>query len=145
MELLSAHFDPKLSEIVRRFMFHKREQKQKESIATYVSELKKIAEHCNFGNSLETMLRDRLVCGIHDERVQRRLLAESELTFKSAFDLILAAETTKSQIVKLRSHATNSSGSENSLLKTSESGRLNTKKNDRQHNVNSSGTQQQKQ
>ena len=33
------------------------------------------------------MLRDRIVCGINDPCIQRRLLAESELTYKSAFEL----------------------------------------------------------
>ena len=39
---------------------------------------------CDFGASLEEMLRDRLVCGIKDEHFQRRLLAEPNLTFKKA-------------------------------------------------------------
>ena len=39
------------------------------------------------------MLRDRLVCGIGDGKIQRRLLAESELTFKKAFELAQAMET----------------------------------------------------
>ena len=37
-----------------------------------------------FQNTLEEMLRDRLVCGINDEQIQRRLLAESSLDFKKA-------------------------------------------------------------
>ena len=39
------------------------------------------------------MLRDRLVCGINDVRIQRRLLSEPELTYKRAFDLAQAMET----------------------------------------------------
>ena len=39
------------------------------------------------------MLRDRLVCGIHDIRIQRRLLAEPNLTFKKALELAIALET----------------------------------------------------
>ena len=38
------------------------------------------------------MLRDRLVCGIKDSRVQRRLLSETDLTFKKAFELAQASE-----------------------------------------------------
>ena len=33
------------------------------------------------------MLRDRLVCGINDKQIQRRLLAESSLDFKKAMKL----------------------------------------------------------
>ena len=39
------------------------------------------------------MLRDRLVCGVNDERIQRRLLAESQLEVKKAMELATAMET----------------------------------------------------
>ena len=42
---------------------------------------------------LEKMLRDRLVCGVNDERIQRRLLAESQLEFKKTMELATAMET----------------------------------------------------
>ena len=45
-----------------------------------MSELRSIAEFCNFGNMLEDMLRDKLVCGIADNVIQKRLLAEDPLT-----------------------------------------------------------------
>ena len=52
-----------------------------------------MTEFCDFGISLEDMLRDRLVCGIHDIRIQHRLLAEPNLTFKKALELAIALET----------------------------------------------------
>ena len=39
------------------------------------------------------MLRDRLVCGIFDKRVQQRFLQESKLTYDEALSKALAAET----------------------------------------------------
>ena len=36
------------------------------------------------------MLLDRLVCGINDDRIQKRLLSEPELAFQNAFDLHVA-------------------------------------------------------
>ena len=44
-------------------------------------------EHCNYKNTLDDMRRDRLMCGIRDTSVQRRLLAEPDLTFKKAMEL----------------------------------------------------------
>jgi len=38
------------------------------------------------------MLRDRLVCGVEEPRIQRRLLAEADLTFDKAYELALASE-----------------------------------------------------
>jgi len=39
------------------------------------------------------MLRDRLVCGISDGRLQRRLLAEPNLKFKKALEMAQAVQT----------------------------------------------------
>ena len=61
----------------------------KETIASYVAELRALWQTCGFGDSLEDMLRDRLVCGVNDDRIQRRLLLEKEprLDFKRALEL----------------------------------------------------------
>ena len=48
-----------------------------------MSELRSIAEFCKFGNTLEDMLRDRLVCGIEDNVIQKRLLADPLTLAKS--------------------------------------------------------------
>ena len=83
VEVLQKHHMPTPSEIVQRFKFHSRSRKEieGESIAAYVAELRSLAEHCNFGDTLSIMLRDRLVCGVNIDKVQKRLLAESRLTF----------------------------------------------------------------
>lgn len=90
--LLKNHFSPKPSEIYQRFKFHRRNQQDQESVAEYIAELRRLAEHCNFGNNLDLTLRDRFVCGMRDEMVQRRLLSETVLTFAQAQEKALAAE-----------------------------------------------------
>ncbi|CAB4020384.1 Hypothetical predicted protein [Paramuricea clavata] len=77
--------------IVQRFKFNTRFTKPGESIASYVAELRSLSEHCDF--KLEEMLRGRLVCGINDEQIQRRLLAESSLDFKKAMKIATSMET----------------------------------------------------
>ena len=73
--LLKEHYEPKPLVITERFHFHRRNQRQGESIAEYVAELRRLATHCEFKTYLNEALRDRLVWGIRDESVQRRLLA----------------------------------------------------------------------
>ncbi|KAL5480000.1 hypothetical protein EMCRGX_G023613 [Ephydatia muelleri] len=63
-----------------------------ENVAQFVAELRRIAQHCEFGPALDDMLRDRLVCGLRDDKVQRRLLADSQLTFAKAFEVAQASE-----------------------------------------------------
>lgn len=79
--------------IVERFKFHWRVRAKEESIAFYVATLRQLSEFCDFKDSLSDMLRDRLVCGVNDERIQRRLLTEAELTFDRALHLAQAAES----------------------------------------------------
>ncbi len=93
VELVQNHENPKPSAIVQRFKFNTRFRKLSESIASYVAELRNISEHCDFQNTLEEMLRDRLVCGINDEQIQRRLLAESTLDFRKAMKISTSMET----------------------------------------------------
>ena len=60
----------------------------------YVAQLRQLTQYyCEFGDSLEEMLRDRLVCGIADVRMQRALLAEPQLTFTKALQMIQIMET----------------------------------------------------
>ena len=46
--------------------------------------LRKLAEFCNYRESLDEMLRDRFVCGIAHSAVQKRLLTETDLSFTKA-------------------------------------------------------------
>uniref|UniRef100_A0A1A7YSF0 Gypsy retrotransposon integrase-like protein 1 n=2 Tax=Iconisemion striatum TaxID=60296 RepID=A0A1A7YSF0_9TELE len=91
--LLKNHFDPKPSEIVQRYKFDSRSRKPEESVMEYVAELRRLAQDCNYGNTLEQKLRDRLVCGINEDRIQRRLLSEVDLTCEKALSIAVAAET----------------------------------------------------
>ena len=44
------------SEIVQRHKFNFRIRQDGESVAAYLSELKALAQYCNFGETLEVML-----------------------------------------------------------------------------------------
>ena len=93
VKLVADHFNPRPSVIVQRFQFNSRYRKPGESIATFIVELRRLTEFCDFGPSLSEMLRDRVVCGIGDPRIQKRLLAESDLTFDKAVELAVAQES----------------------------------------------------
>ena len=109
VELVEHHRNPKPSVIVRRYNFNSRMKQPGESIADYTAELRKIAEDCAFGETLEDMLRDRIVCGISEPQLQRRLLAESELTYKTALEIAQSWEAAGTNTRDLqKSQASNS-------------------------------------
>ena len=91
VSIVKNHHNPKPSEIVQRFKFNTRSRRPEETIRTFVAELRSLSEHCNF-EALDSMLRDRLVCGVNNKRIQSKLLSEKTLTFKSALDISLAME-----------------------------------------------------
>ena len=93
VETMKQHHNPTPSEIVQRYKFNSRFRWEGESIAQFLSELRALAEHCNYGASFDDMLRDRLVCGVEDQPIQRRLLAEERLTLQKATSIALAMET----------------------------------------------------
>ena len=82
-EILTAHYSPKPILIAERFKFHRRNQLESESIAQFVVELKRLALKCEFGVFLEEALRDRLVCGLKNVPIQKKLSTEKDLTFKN--------------------------------------------------------------
>ena len=72
---------------MERYKFNKRDRQPGESIPFYVTELKRLSEHCDFGVTLEDMIRDRLLCGVRSPKIQQRLLAETELSFDRALKI----------------------------------------------------------
>ena len=102
VEKVKTHFNPKPSPIMKRFQFNTRCQQEGESVGVFVAALRSIAEHCDYGDSLKDMLRDRIVCGIRDKSVQCSLLKESKLTYDTALDTALAAESAKKDAQKLQ-------------------------------------------
>ena len=59
---------------MQRFRFNSRSRKAGESVAAYVAELRRLAQYCNYGDTLDKMLRDRIVYGMNDEATQKKLL-----------------------------------------------------------------------
>eukprot|EP00731_Ephydatia_muelleri_P013136 Em0007g446a len=106
LELARDHFCPSRSVIVQRYNFNCRTQKEGETVSQFCAELRRLSEYCEFGNTLNDMLRDRLVCGIRDIKLQRRLLAERGLTFAKAFELAQAAELAEKNAMDIQNSTT---------------------------------------
>ena len=83
-QTLSSHYSPTPSEVIQRFRFNSRCRQAGESVAAYVADLRRLAEFCNFGTTLNKMIRDRLVSGMNSEGIQKKLLGERDLTYERA-------------------------------------------------------------
>ena len=101
VELLKQHFNPKPSVIVQRWHFNTRVQAPGESIANYIAALRALALHCDYGDKLSEMLRDRLVCGVNHKGTRLKLLGEPDLTFDRAKKIAETVESTERDSKKL--------------------------------------------
>eukprot|EP00105_Crassostrea_gigas_P033303 XP_011456634.2 PREDICTED: uncharacterized protein K02A2.6 [Crassostrea gigas] len=97
---LTDHLSPRPSEIAERFRFHKREQGAGETVTVYIAEIRRLAIHCDFGDTLEKTLR--FVCGLKQEHIQKKLLAEPKLTLERAIQTAVAMETASRDALELQ-------------------------------------------
>ena len=70
----------------------------------FVAALRNLSKDCNFGTTLNIMMRDRLVVGMNEEHIQRKLLQETGLTFEKAMEIAVAMETSSKNLKELTSH-----------------------------------------
>ena len=99
--LLKAHYDPKPLVIAERFRFYRRDQTAEESISEFLVELRRLAAHCEFGQFLDEALRDRLVCGLRNDAIQKRLLSEADVTLAKAVQIASSMESAEKQSLQL--------------------------------------------
>lgn len=69
---------PQTNVSMERFKFNSQVQRQNESIQSYVAVLKTLAKTCQYGELKDELIRDRLVVGLQQENVRKRLLREKK-------------------------------------------------------------------
>ena len=99
---LTEHYSPTPSEVMQRFRFNSRSRQAGESVAAYVAELRRLAQYCNYGDTLNKMLRDRIVWGINDEPIQKKLLQETDLTYAKAVSIAKGFETATKNLKEMQ-------------------------------------------
>ena len=85
----------------KRHIFNTRVQRTGETIDQYVTDLQKKANSCEFGTLHDSLIQDRIVCGISDDHTCSRLLKEADLTLAKTVDICRADEITTSQLKAL--------------------------------------------
>ena len=79
--------------------FSTRDQRESETVDQYLTELRQIAENCDFESlTPDQLLRDRFVTGTRNGKVRENLLKEKKLSLEKALDIARAAERTAAQM-----------------------------------------------
>ncbi|GBL74059.1 hypothetical protein AVEN_230967-1 [Araneus ventricosus] len=87
--ILENQLNPKPPVISETFRFHKRNQAEG---AEFCAHLKKLLTNCEFGQFLNDSLRDRFVCGLRSEAIQKKLSQEANLIYERAINIAIAME-----------------------------------------------------
>lgn len=89
---LQKRYDKTDSDMIQRFKFYQRKQRENESAEDFILNVKQQAELCDFGQFKDQAIRDRLVCGLNDEVLRQRLFDEEDLTLTKVEKLIVNRE-----------------------------------------------------
>lgn len=87
-----GHFKSQKLEMAERAIFYNAIQKPNETVASFFSRLKQLAEFCNFKTYLDDMLRDRMVLGCLSPEAKKKLLQMEKLTLKDVKDVLSVFE-----------------------------------------------------
>lgn len=107
LEKFEEYCIPKRNVTFERHKFFTCVQKTGETVDQYVTELRNRSKTCEFGGLTDSLIKDRLVCGIPDNGLRERLLREQDLNLEKAINMCRAAETVKTQAKELVSESCN--------------------------------------
>ena len=80
IEKFEQYCTPKKNVTFERHVFNTRSQGSGEHIDSYITEMRKLPKACEFGILHNSLIKDRIVCGISSAEVKARLLREDDLT-----------------------------------------------------------------
>ncbi|XP_074655641.1 uncharacterized protein LOC141909154 [Tubulanus polymorphus] len=88
-----------------RYIFNSRNKKADESVDKYVSDLRTLARTCDFSDLADSLIKDRIVLGIDDSDVRKKLLETKELNLSTCINICRAAESSSRQLKSMSADA----------------------------------------
>lgn len=105
-----AHFGVHRYRSIKRqeFLSCRRKTESKQSIMSFISELKQKARHCDYGEKEESFIVDMVINKVHDVKCTERLmeLPDDQLTLQNVIRVCRQVELTQSHLVALKSENT---------------------------------------
>ena len=81
-----------------RYLFNTRSQAANEGIGVNYAALLRIAENCKFGNIEQSLMKDRIVVGVRDPALRKRLLYKKKLILQKCFEMARSFEATSARL-----------------------------------------------
>ena len=87
-KIFGDHFIARRNVMYERAKFNQRKQQQSEMVDTFITSLYKLAENCAYNALKEEMIRDRLLVGLQDTRLSKKLQLDANLTLAKAITMV---------------------------------------------------------
>lgn len=85
-----------------RYVLNKRVQEANESFDNFLSDTRHLIRSCEYGNLADSVVRDRLICGVKDESLRQKLLTVRQLDLAKAIDMCRANESAQRHLRDMR-------------------------------------------
>ena len=94
LKKFEEYCNPRKNLTYERHLFFTRSQGSSKSFDHYITDLKKLAQSCEFSTLQDGLIRDRIVCGLTDNGLLREhLLRDADLTLEKTITICRASET----------------------------------------------------
>ena len=104
-KVLETNFIGVTNQTYERYKFNTRFQKKGESFDTFLGAIRVHSKSCNFRDSEDSLLRDKIVCGVISEHTRRNLLSETNLNLAKAINICKAGESATQQTLEISKSA----------------------------------------
>ena len=84
---LDAHFSVKKNVPYERSVFHNAKQEAHESIEQYVTRLRKLTTHCEYGDATNDQIRDQVIASCRSSKHRTKFLQERDLTLQKVIEI----------------------------------------------------------
>ena len=87
IEKFEAYIAPRKNLTDSQFKFLTYRQEEGQSFESFITDLKKFASDCELDNLKKSLIRDMITIGLHNKKLQERLLREINLTLERTVNL----------------------------------------------------------
>ena len=97
IEKFDNHFKPRKNLTYMRFSFFTSRQEEQDKFDEFYTKLRKLSEDCEFNQLRDSLIKDMIIIGIRDKKLQKRLLRENDITLEKVLSNCRASEASKLQ------------------------------------------------
>jgi hypothetical protein len=106
IDKFEEYCNPKRNVTLERFYFNQCTQVSDETVDHFVTRVKKLSQNCAYGDLKDSLIMDRIICGLYDNTTRERLLRTVNLDLETCINICRAAESVKIQSQQLSTAST---------------------------------------